>query len=121
MQTAINDKPKPVLVSNQLPTRGAGNKKDIESILNFLDIKYKQESETEWAILQTSADTLRLAQRVFKEDVVPNVVGLGLRDALFLLETQGLKPVVVGYGKVRSQSVSPNTPAKNQQVRIFLE
>ena len=36
---------------------------------------------------------------------MPNVKGMGLRDAMYLLESSGLKVGVSGSGKVISQSV----------------
>ena len=38
---------------------------------------------------------------------VPNVKGMGLRDALYLLENSGLKVGVVGAGMVQKQSLNP--------------
>ena len=38
---------------------------------------------------------------------VPNVKGMGLRDALFLLENSGLKVGVAGAGMVQAQSLQP--------------
>jgi cell division protein FtsI (penicillin-binding protein 3) len=37
---------------------------------------------------------------------MPNVRGMGLKDALFLLENMGVRVSVKGKGKVTSQSVS---------------
>ncbi|MEM7809571.1 MAG: PASTA domain-containing protein [Planctomycetota bacterium] len=43
---------------------------------------------------------------------VPHVVGMKLRDALFLLESRGLKVIVQGPqgGNVKIQSLLPGTP-----------
>jgi cell division protein FtsI (penicillin-binding protein 3) len=40
---------------------------------------------------------------------VPDVTGMGLKDAVYLLEQQGLHVQVAGRGKVRQQSVTPGT------------
>ncbi|WP_028295551.1 penicillin-binding protein [Olivibacter sitiensis] len=45
----------------------------------------------------------------FKENRVPKVEGMGLKDALYLLGNAGLKPRVVGYGKVVKQSLVAGT------------
>lgn len=42
---------------------------------------------------------------------VPNVVGLSLRDALFLLGNQGLQVQTTGFGHVTGQSLAPGTRA----------
>jgi cell division protein FtsI (penicillin-binding protein 3) len=46
---------------------------------------------------------------------VPNVVGMGLKDALYLLENRRLKVKVVGVGKVKSQSVKAGKSIKAVQ------
>lgn len=42
---------------------------------------------------------------------VPSVIGMGLRDALFLLESRGMTVAFSGKGKVVSQSISAGSPA----------
>ena len=42
----------------------------------------------------------------------PNVVGMGLKEALFLLENSGLTVQVVGSGTVLNQSIAPGTQHK---------
>jgi cell division protein FtsI (penicillin-binding protein 3) len=41
--------------------------------------------------------------------MMPNVIGMGLKDALYLLGNAGLKTRVSGSGKVSSQSVPSGT------------
>lgn len=43
------------------------------------------------------------------DQTMPNVVGMGLKDALFLLESRGLKVSFSGRGSVRYQSIAPGT------------
>jgi cell division protein FtsI (penicillin-binding protein 3) len=40
---------------------------------------------------------------------MPNVKGMGFRDALYLLEMMGVKVSVRGRGKVYNQSVAPGS------------
>jgi cell division protein FtsI (penicillin-binding protein 3) len=44
-----------------------------------------------------------------KELEVPQLVGMGLRDALSILENQKLLVKVVGRGVIRKQSLVPGT------------
>ena len=54
--------------------------------------------------------------------IVPDVTGLGLRQAVALLEAQGLKVVVRGQGRVAKQNVTPGTKAvKGQSVELTLK
>lgn len=51
---------------------------------------------------------------------VPNVSGMGARDAVYMLESRGVKVAVVGCGKVKKQSIAPNTKIK-RGMHIVLE
>ena len=41
---------------------------------------------------------------------MPNVKGMGFKDALYLFENTGIKVVVKGKGKIFNQSIPPGTP-----------
>lgn len=54
-------------------------------------------------------------------DKMPNVVGMSLRDALFVLESRGLKVKVTGSGNIAKQSIAAGAPIKRgNQVLISL-
>lgn len=62
------------------------------------------------------ARTVSLVVNPVRAGRVPNVRGLTLRDALFLLENRGLKVRAIGTGRVRQQSLAVNTPIKKGEV-----
>ncbi|QKG55316.1 transpeptidase family protein [Hymenobacter sp. BRD128] len=74
----------------------------------------------EWVRATAAADTAFVARTVsLRPDAsvahpgrMPDVRGLTLRDALFLLENRGLKVQASGSGRVREQSVAPGDFAK---------
>lgn len=53
-------------------------------------------------------------------NLIPDVTGMGARDAVFLLESRGLKVTLQGRGKVKSQSIAAGKPLKKGE-RICLE
>jgi cell division protein FtsI (penicillin-binding protein 3) len=56
-----------------------------------------------------------------KENIVPSVVGMGLRDAIYLLESQGLNVKPVGRGAVVKQSLPAGAKIeKGKQIIIEL-
>lgn len=58
---------------------------------------------------------------IAKEMITPNVGGMGLKDAVYLAENNGLKVIINGRGRVISQSLAPGTPfKKGQSITIFL-
>ena len=56
----------------------------------------------------------------FKCDSIPQVMGLGIRDALYILENQGYKVRFTGKGKVTSQSYIPGNDLDNKGL-IYLQ
>ncbi len=51
---------------------------------------------------------------------MPNVKGMGLKDALYLLENMGVKVSVKGKGKVANQSVGAGS-AVSKGMTVVLE
>ena len=47
------------------------------------------------------------------ENTVPNVKGMGARDAVYLLEKMGIKIKITGRGLVSSQSVKAGSRISN--------
>jgi cell division protein FtsI (penicillin-binding protein 3) len=55
------------------------------------------------------------------KNTMPNVVGMGLKDAVYLLENKGLKLGIQGTGKVVNQSLIAGTNfIKGQKIILFL-
>jgi cell division protein FtsI (penicillin-binding protein 3) len=55
-------------------------------------------------------------------NLVPDTRGMQLRDALYVLENAGLKPVVMGKGKVSTQSLTPGGRAiKGSAIKLQLQ
>jgi cell division protein FtsI (penicillin-binding protein 3) len=55
------------------------------------------------------------------EMVTPDVVGLGLKDAVYLLENKGLKVTATGRGRVVNQSMAAGTNFnKTQTISLIL-
>jgi cell division protein FtsI (penicillin-binding protein 3) len=53
---------------------------------------------------------------------VPDVTGMGARDAVYLLESRGIKTYLSGRGKVVKQSLAAGTQVKKyQKCHITLE
>ena len=66
--------------------------------------RYKKTSKEEWVATRESGDTIRLVGVDLKEGLVPDVRGMSLRDAVYLLENAGLRVRYSGKGRVLRQS-----------------
>ncbi|MEL6863500.1 MAG: penicillin-binding protein [Bacteroidota bacterium] len=120
LHEALNRRPQPELKEYKMPVRNAGAYTDMEEILAFLDLKYEDNATGKWVVTSAQSDTLLLQNRSLQSNVVPNVVGMGLRDALYILENLGLQVVLNGAGKVVKQSLIPGTRVKGQTIRLTL-
>ncbi|MDT8373027.1 MAG: penicillin-binding protein [Bacteroidales bacterium] len=54
--------------------------------------------------LRDAAEIIRENDLTVSEGVMPDVVGMGLRDAIYLLENSGLRVYYTGHGRVAKQS-----------------
>ena len=71
----------------------------------------------------TNAGAIILSQNSYKKikkSIVPDVRGMGARDAVFLLENMGLKVKLDGVGKVQRQSIPPGAGTHGQNIVIYL-
>ncbi len=116
------DAPKPLKYS-QLPSYDAGSKTDMKESLRWLGLDFEPASDlADWGVV-IAKDSLGLTMqnRVVGDKSIPSVVGMGLKDAIYLLENRGCRVRVEGVGKVRRQSLAPGTRASGQTCVLFLE
>ncbi len=86
------------------PEAGNGYRDDIDEVLGELDVRYKRTSSEDWVATRENGDTIRLASVKIQEGLIPDVRGMSLRDAVYLLESAGLRVRYNGKGKVLRQS-----------------
>jgi cell division protein FtsI (penicillin-binding protein 3) len=109
-------------LSYNLPKVKNGNKRDITALLKLLKVNYQLNYEGEWLVADTLAKKVQLDKRKIDKDLVPNVIGMTAKDAVYLLESRGLIVKLMGYGKVISQSLNAGLPvAKGQLIKIELK
>jgi cell division protein FtsI (penicillin-binding protein 3) len=119
----MNDKGKPVPSPALLPD-DVGYKSDMLKMLQNVGLRYEiyGNKEDEWIFLRAKNDTLNVVPRqIGTKKVVPSVVGMGLKDALYMLENRGLRVSFSGYGKVVTQSLTPGAVTGGQTISIRLD
>jgi cell division protein FtsI (penicillin-binding protein 3) len=97
----------------QAPASLNGYRSDLLTVFATLGLPVKETAgEGEWVTTQAqgkSIITRTSAIDAINNKKVPAVVGMGLQDALFLLENSGLKVEVIGKGAIKWQSIPPGT------------
>jgi cell division protein FtsI (penicillin-binding protein 3) len=105
----------------ELPGHIAGRTEDLSIVLKELDFLDKRiKNDSGWAeTVMTAEGNVELESRYFEPEGIPDVVGMGASDAVFILENRGLKVSFKGQGKVSSQSIKAGAQLKKGQ-RIVL-
>ncbi|MFK8044065.1 MAG: penicillin-binding transpeptidase domain-containing protein [Crocinitomicaceae bacterium] len=105
-----------------MPAVKYGSRKDIETVLNALGVRYVNKAvEDQWAVAINKTNSVQLETRYVGKTSVPNVVGMTVNDAVHILETKGLRVVLVGSGNVKGQSIKPGSRiVKGKQIKLNL-
>jgi len=109
----------PIRASSSQPrsTTGlmAGYADDVHTISSTLNLKNVPATEG-WVEASPSG---RWKARPTRSGRVPDVRGLTLRDAVFLLENRGFRVSVEGHGKVKEQSIQPGTETAEISTKVI--
>ena len=85
-----------------------GNITQTRKVAGQLSPRVSSDERTGWGTVRIdSLSHVSITAEPQQAGIMPDVVGMGLKDALFLLESQGLKVSFSGKGTVRSQSIAP--------------
>jgi cell division protein FtsI (penicillin-binding protein 3) len=102
-----------VVESDDLPLYATGYQSEIRQVFETLDIPLDTASTiADWAIALPSDSSVVLKPRMIHDGLIPNVKGMGARDAVYVLENLGLKVNIRGRGFVKDQSLPPGTSVK---------
>lgn len=107
--------------NEMLPVIQAGHFDDVKLICNRLGISSHATSTDEWVRASRENNSVKLESNEVSMELVPDVEGMTLRDALYLLENRGLVVKIDGHGRVVNQSQRAGTKAlKGSEITITL-
>ena len=109
-----------------VPETKNGNLDAARYVLEEMDISVEHDLAddvtTVWGKADGSDDAVTLVQDTISVEQVPNLKGMGARDAVYLLESRGLKVTVEGVGNVVGQSLPPySNYQKGETIHIRLK
>lgn len=89
-----------------LPRVKSGARVHVEEAMDKLDLDY-QHDKSEWISVSKSTEYSELVsnKRAVLDNLVPNVMGMGAIDAIYLLESCGMHVQMYGKGRVVQQSI----------------
>ncbi|MDC1063334.1 penicillin-binding transpeptidase domain-containing protein [Flavobacteriales bacterium] len=100
-----------ILIAEQIkdsPNLTQGKTEDMSKLLDNLSLEYEK-TKSNWMVPSYSSMKISLERRSiekdFEEGLMPNLFGMNLLDAVYLLENAGLKVEIKGKGHVVNQSI----------------
>jgi cell division protein FtsI (penicillin-binding protein 3) len=104
----INNPPIPDTLGFRIPYSNAGLQKDIAAVYSRLDVHVNPVNPAaQWAKPFFDSASVTLMPEIISRGSMPDVTGMSVRDAVFLLEELGLRVMVNGKGAVARQSLKP--------------
>lgn len=94
-----------------------------QSLLSLMHIPYQWDNKSGEGWMRSSMDSKQvvLQKTAYQMNQMPNLIGMGARDAIYAIESRGMKVRARGYGKVQGQSLAAgSTVIKGQTVTIEL-
>lgn len=94
-----------------IPDVKNGDLAEAEAVLKDLSIKtvWKNERNSGWGYARNDTVNVALESKEGNSKLVPNVHGMGAKDAVYCLEKAGLKVRLEGVGHVYKQSITPGS------------
>jgi len=104
------------------PEAKAGQSQATKKVYNAFGVKALYAAKSEYFNSVDTNNGVAYEESTPVKGVMPNVSGMGLKDAMFLLGNAGLKARVKGSGKVINQSIQPGSRiGKGLVVDIMLQ
>jgi cell division protein FtsI (penicillin-binding protein 3) len=111
-------------VTDTTITNTVGFKNDFNAIFNYMQVPNKDSVNAgSWRVAKVSNAQAALHKIDVNstQKIVPNVQGMGARDAVYILESKGMQVMLQGSGKVVTQSVAAGTAIKKlDKITLFL-
>lgn len=97
---------------------------DLKEINKEFNIEQELDEEGWFSVSNKAkdSDNITIQPKYTQKNKVPDIRGMSLRDALFILENRGLRANFKGVGKVVSQSIPPGTVfTKSRSIDLVLQ
>ncbi len=105
------------------PFVAAGNIEETRQLLRMMDIPWKEENtdSNTWGTVSvdTTANRLCIAGRGVATLAIPDVTGMGAKDAVCAMQKAGVRVQLSGVGKVIKQSIAAGTESSGKKTVLL--
>lgn len=92
----------------KIPYTKSSYKSELKIALQELGMRVNDDDvSSDWVSTTKLDSCVKLSNRIIKENLMPNVKGMGVKDALFILENKDLVVELKGRGTILKQSITP--------------
>ncbi|MFI3296757.1 MAG: penicillin-binding protein [bacterium] len=101
-------------IEKEAPKVKAGERKTTEQAMKNVGVKYHSDKSGDWVNISYNEENSNVEcnNRPITENSVPNVIGMGAEDAVYLIERAGMYAQIFGKGRVVKQSIRGGEPIR---------
>ena len=85
-------------------------KDELNDLIDELSLDTHVEGDGEWARLAGGEEIEMEVRDILEKNMIPELYGMGIRDAIYLLENRGVHVRYNGVGRVKGQSIRSGQP-----------
>jgi cell division protein FtsI (penicillin-binding protein 3) len=110
-----------ILVFPFFPIAKSGNYNALETAMSDLGLKWNGKS-SDWVKTLNENESMSIEPIAIDKNLVPDLIGMGAKDAMFLSGQSGLRVQLMGKGKVVSQHPRPGESyQRGEMISLKLE
>ncbi len=107
--------PKTMLADTQATMAGVrlagwSEKTELNEIVDELSLNTHVDGQGDWARLEGGKEMEMEVKNILDKNMIPELYGMGIRDAIYLLENRGIHVQYEGVGRIKSQSIHSGQP-----------
>jgi cell division protein FtsI (penicillin-binding protein 3) len=116
------NEPKKEVTKEEFPFIQAGMAEELQMICNVFGVSNHYNGEEKWVKSNVVNQAINWEANKVDAMKVPDVTGMTLKDALYILENKGLRVQYIGNGRIKSQSMTAGASIpKNGVIKVVLE
>jgi len=99
----------------------AGYSGDYDVVLDYLGLKASVPTRNRWIDISPKEDEISVQKKLIVKNEIPDLKGMGLRDALYVMENLGVKYKVYGVGRIWRQTIEPGEEIDGKTLIVYLK
>ena len=104
----------------KIPYTKNSYKDELKYALTYLGIDVNDdEASSDWVLTTKLDSCVKLSNRSIIDNLMPNVKGMGVKDAVYILENLNLSVELKGRGTILEQSIAPGSRITNGELVVL--